>query len=278
MRKVPALAVLLAVGMAAIVVVTVAERRRPSSSSHSLESATPLPTQQAEAIFQKIEETVTKARTLRIHYKSVQSGTGGAPTYEMSGTLLLKEGNKVLETFTWGVPEDQRDVFYASDGTNAAFGFVYVRGGALRSYEFGKEPTPEALTEKLGLALVRFGHDPYTNLSSKTLFTARPDYPCDPKTFRRLSNFTAGPDDGGLMTLSYKLTSPHGLLFDQAKIWYEPTTYKMLKRTLTFDVGGDPSQERSLTETYQEWTLNVAIADESFKLPEEKFKFPREKK
>lgn len=52
---------------------------------------------------------------------------------------------------------------------------------------------------------------------------------------------------------------------------------KELKST-TFDAGGDPSQERSLTETYLEWTLNDAIADESFKLLEEKFKFPREKK
>jgi outer membrane lipoprotein-sorting protein len=219
-----------------------------------------------EETFKKIEETVTKAKTIRIQFKSIASGTEGAPAGEMSGTILLKEGNKALESYVWSAGGEQRNIFYASDGTHATFGSDLGRGG--ETYQADTFSASEGLSSRLGVALVRFGQDPLALLTCKTLFTCPAGYPCDPKAQFRLSDFNAGPDYEGLKTMTYKLMVPETTGFHLTKIWYEPLSYKVVKRTLTQDIGRGPGKERNMTETYKEWTLNADIPDEKFKLPE----------
>jgi hypothetical protein len=84
-----------------------------------------------------------------------------------------------------------------------------------------------------------------------------------------ISNLASGPDDGAVRTLA------HGRQFGTStdpfqvttKLWYDPKTFGITKRTIDAVHGGT---RRFVTETFEEFTLNADIPDEKFKLPEEK--------
>ena len=80
----------------------------------------------------------------------------------------------------------------------------------------------------------------------------------DHESMLALSDVQAAADDGGLKTLTYKVG------YFNARLWYDPKTSLPVKRVRESKVLG------SVTEVYEEITLNPDIPDEEFKLPEEK--------
>jgi hypothetical protein len=79
-----------------------------------------------------------------------------------------------------------------------------------------------------------------------------------------VSEIKAGPDDKAAKTLTYKLKVEREIV--DVRLWYEPQTLKILKRTLS---GKSGESELSLTETYEGLVLDAEIPDEKFKLPKE---------
>jgi outer membrane lipoprotein-sorting protein len=51
------------------------------------------------------------------------------------------------------------------------------------------------------------------------------------------------------------------------RLWYDPKTLKLLKRTVDF---GKKDSQGTIRESYEEFTLNADIPEEKFKLPAEK--------
>ena len=88
----------------------------------------------------------------------------------------------------------------------------------------------------------------------------------------KMSDLKHGEDDGALKTLSWTVTVSNTFMPAVSKpvpvkLWYDPRTFKPVKRTLT-NVKGDV--EVKWAETYENVTYDEPIPDEKFKLPEEK--------
>src|SRR6185369_10907565 len=71
-----------------------------------------------------------------------------------------------------------------------------------------------------------------------------------------------GEDDGGAKTLLYTVSLGPATL--DCRLWYEPKTLKLLKRTMKIRNG--ESVEGSLTESYVEYIVNADIPNEKFNL------------
>lgn len=80
-----------------------------------------------------------------------------------------------------------------------------------------------------------------------------------------VSDVQEAPDDNKVKTLTYKIKVRPGHTAS-IKVWYDPKTFVLQKRTIR----DEDRDSGTVTETFDEFTLNADIPDEKFKLPEEK--------
>lgn len=212
----------------------------------------------AEETFKRIEEPILKAKSISLDFKLL--GEEGAHKWGGGGTLLLKEGNKVR--FEWVVLAPSMVIIMTSDGEHV-----------LRTPE--RRRTLHNAPQTLGLAY----NASFCRLGVGAGGTLAMDY-VDPKDggipnipeLLKISDLKQGEDDGALKTLTWTVTISSSFMPAVSKpvpvkLWYDPKTFKPVKRTLT-NVKGDV--EVNWMETYENVTYDEPIPDEKFKLPEVK--------
>ena len=231
----------------------------------------------AEEIFKKIQEQIEKAVTISVKFKFRMDGGIEKEPPLASGTILLKNTNKVNLSVQHG--SDKSSVII-SDGQKVK---DRSNGGDWREND-----APKTLKGDLSAVLAGSG------IGFAVMFSNGRDQSGDNaeslKNVFKVSDFGTDADEKNAKTLTYKLKltdKPSGSLQYLGKLWYDPKTYRLLKRTVIIkgeegtlkfkvkDGEGIPNFEGeeltlSYTETYEEFTLNADISDEKFKLPAEK--------
>jgi len=212
--------------------------------------------QNAEETFKKIEDQIVTAKTLEVKFTLGSGAAGdvdGEKAVRMSGTLLLKDGNKGLLTHrTTPFPIDTTRL---SDGKR-------IRTAGLKF----ETDTPENFKEGTLLGLARAGMMPTMFLAFQMLDIGEQEksFQAFVKTLR-IEKIQQGEDDGAVKTLTYAVRvadayQPNKAETLEARLWYDPKTFKILKRTMT-------SGGKVLLETYEGWVFNAELPDEKFTLP-----------
>jgi hypothetical protein len=203
-------------------------------------------------IFKKIEETLRNAKTVSVNYEFEELKVGDRK-FSNSGTLLLKEGNKVLGTVpNQGVPGDST---FACDGR------------AMKNQSnLNQRDAPKNLRSVLEASLLRGPGVYYTLVFAFELVDgqAKPDISgFDADKVMPVSDVAKGQDEKGNPSVVFKV----GRM--EIRLWYDAKTYAPAKRVIKFAGAEDPKQ--GITETFKTFAVGVNIPDEKFTLtPSEK--------
>jgi outer membrane lipoprotein-sorting protein len=210
----------------------------------------PIRTEMGLEILQKLEDSIGKAKTVRVAWKYEGDGPPGDPARGRgSGLVLLQEGNRLrMELQMNFLGQDHKGTFI-SDGKRMS---ASLDGTPAIVYD-----PPKTLRTMVGLALVRGGG--MLSLSRKE--------EQDPKTFMPVISARPGEDDGLDKTIFFTVRLQGGLETGEIKLWYDPKTGSPRKRTVLIKRGGQGNT--TITETYQEYILDQAIPDEKFVIPGE---------
>jgi hypothetical protein len=216
------------------------------------------PAASAEETFKKIEEALRDAKATRVQY----SWEGISPSdlsgkVEATGTVLIKEGNRTSLTATIVERERTSELKVVSDGTT-----VKTKLGPKRVLEC---VVPRNLEEGLKLALHRLGAMQAVLIAHKVCMLDEEEQEEALKLGKKppISDFRNGPDDGESKTIFYKILPEGSENAAEVKLWYAPTTHRLVKRTITIK----KPAESVFTEVYKEWTLDGELENEEFKLP-----------
>jgi outer membrane lipoprotein-sorting protein len=204
----------------------------------------------AEESYRRLEETLQKARSLSLQYR-IEFAIGGA-TMTVSGSVLLKEGNRLKITCSGAAGAQKLDAAVVSDGSTLRS--LPLHPGANET----EWPTPKSLNESVTTAFLRAGCLDLYRLPYRMHEHGR-----DPKESLIVSELRSGDDDSGLRTLLYKLEegSGHG----EMKVWFDPKTRMLRKRVFTVPPQGNTPQV-TVTETYESVKVDSEISEDSFKL------------
>jgi outer membrane lipoprotein-sorting protein len=170
-------------------------------------------------------------------------------------SLLLKDDNKVRVELTMRMGGRERRGNIISDGSKLR----------IRFDSGDTQETPAATRVLWNRMLVRTGLMVGTFLFQDSVGNGKT---VDPKDFLPVSDVKKGDDDGTAKTLTFTVTLG-GNDTAEVRLWYDPITFRIQKRTVLAKSKGKPDQG-SISETYEDFTLNAEIPDEKFKLPEEK--------
>jgi outer membrane lipoprotein-sorting protein len=215
----------------------------------------------AEATLAKIEESFEKAQTVSIKFKwepVMTKGPLAGKENMTTGTLTLKDGNRMLLQANMRLGENTNKAVIISDGTT-----LYRN---LKGTETKRESTPPSLKRGVILSSFRAG------IMQTVFFTRLSNLKVDPEELEsalahpvETCDVNGGEDDGEAKTLTYKIrVRPEHTA--AIKLWYDPKRLLPLKRTIR----DDNRDSGSVTETFEEVSLNADIPNEKFKLPEEK--------
>ena len=194
-----------------------------------------------EALFNRMEHSIEEAKSLRIKYR-LDLEQGGQ-TATGTGIVLLKQGNKAKITLTgakgnpWAVSDGKKLTVDANQ--------ALIEGAEL--------DTPKDLNLRVATKLARWGV-----LDLPSFPRVIRTYGVDPKERLKVSDIKFGEKDGDVRTLTYVVQEGNGKV--ELKLWVDPKDLTLKKRTLS--VG---NLKATVTETYEEFTVNGEIPDESFK-------------
>lgn len=219
-----------------------------------------------EDTFKKIEETLEKAKTIQVGFSCsfTPSKEGNTVKASASGTLLLKEGNKVkLEShLLWnGVVQD---LTLVSDGTRRQIerkqGDQVTRPRA--------SPTPTSMGLHYVRTLARVGMTPSQVLQYIFFADAARSKGALPESTFTASEFKAGGEGADKDAIMFNVQRDGADQTAKVVLRYDPKTFALRNLVVTFK--GAEDMTWVVTETYSEFTINAEIPDEKFKLPEEK--------
>ena len=209
----------------------------------------------AEA-FGKIEETLRKAKTLRVVFKGEESTKGGKTV--SAGTALTKEGNKVRVSHSQGAAGRELTTKIISDGATLAM--------PLGEHDPDKRKPPRNLSKLIASALARIGiGEAFMCIRHVSLDDHPGGEEPAPEEIWKISDLQEGPDEDGLKTLLYKVKPIKRDIPLQAKLWYEARTFKLKRRVLTFESG---EVHWTDTEVYEEIVLDADVPDTTFEFTE----------
>ena len=217
-----------------------------------------LQTESAEEIFKKIEESLSAAKCVRVHFVwdgATKTDTEGK--VDARGNVLLKEGNRVNLTASVTERTQTSELRIISDGKT-----VKSKLGPKRMLE---SETPKRLEAGLKMALHRLGAMQAVLIAHKVcmLDPGEQEEALDLGKRPPLSDFRAGPDDGEWKTMTYKITPDGPDSAAEVRLWYTSEGYKLVKRTITIK---RPS-ESVFTETYKVWSVDADVDNDEFTLP-----------
>lgn len=232
----------------------------------------------AEETLTRIEQKIQTAHSIKVKIRREGSISDGSKTrVKASSTILLNREKKWL----WRVTADYRtqedthslEVTAVYDGDT-----IMVRiEPKQKSLEKLRKTlkVPKTLIGGIGPAIVRA--DITTALSSIFTHGAPGINPSTVKHIKEdlrhtlhISSCKHGPDDAGAKTLLYTLSLDDGKRTFTNKLWYDPQTLALLKRTVS---GRFASPRRAVgdgtfTDTYEEYSFDVEIPQDAFRLPE----------
>jgi outer membrane lipoprotein-sorting protein len=216
----------------------------------------------AEDTFRKIEETIQKAKTLSIKFHFKAAKLTSDEELELDGTFLSKDGNRIrLECSTLRGELKRELPIIVSDGSRvASFADGKIRQEKEASHNFNA--TLAVLTTRGGVVSLMAG-------IQSLLVGEKKDTPNAGEAMS-ITEIEMGEDDGAMKTLNYKTViklPPSRTASVEVRLWYEPESLKLVKRTMSHK---GKSGSGTITETYNEFTINADIPDEKFKVPEEK--------
>ena len=208
-----------------------------------------------EDAFKKLEEAIEKAKTVSLKCTS-EAVWKGNPGTKTTATLIVfaKEGNRFSHTVTM-----------SSDGQTGQFRTV-SDGSKIWTADFGIIPKePKNSLGKLAINLTRQGL-----LLSQLLVQDPGSQEKDPKELLLVSKVTSAADEGKAKTLRYEVTYKGALKDISADhtLWYEPSPLKLVKHTALLKEKGE--EKGTVTETYETFSINGEIPDETFILPTSK--------
>ena len=207
----------------------------------------------AEETLSKIEQSLLAAKTLSVEFRSavrIQFDDHEEKTL-LSGRFLSKEGNRTRMELKLVKQGGESNTLHVSDGTKVADSRAEER-----------VETPKDYTRNfIVAALSRTG---ITEAYLTTFSASKPeDY--DVRKKFALSKVRVDADDGELKSLSY--TMAFGEHEKTVRLWYHPTSFRPVKRTL---INKLPNATLTTTESYENYAVDAAIPDERFALPAEK--------
>lgn len=206
-----------------------------------------------------LEESIRKAKTLRINIRYASALPNDRKENWTDGvvTLLLKDEEKVrLECYASQLGRPISDVLI-SDGLTTS----NVSQGERNLLQ---TVTPKGIKDKLAVALALVGGAYATRLIRRL----HPDALHELVDFEKsisVSDVSATVNDGQAKCLSYtvNIVDPEVRMNVRltTKLWYIPKSGQVLKRTIK---STNEPDERTVTEIYDDFGLNVEIPDEKF--------------
>jgi len=192
----------------------------------------------AEDAMKKIEEAIVRARTIRLDFRGTYAGHDISVKgfRDFKGTLLIAGRSKA--SLVWDEPVEGKSQLSrsVSDGSRA----VYETEGTSRS-----GTTSELLQANLAYAISTTGFQ-YAFLVAGSMRVDPKIQEGDLRNLFRRYNLRLGSRDGANETLTYTVISGGAHLGD-VKLWYDPATYKIVKRTIRVP---EPAGGGVLEETY----------------------------
>jgi hypothetical protein len=206
-----------------------------------------LETRAREALY-ALEAAAERAGTLQVKFrvKGAMAGTGEPEEFDSSGTVLLKEKNKIHFSLNVRRNGDERESFLISNGETMTNGF------------FLQEECPEHLSRDFTRRMIR------TGIVASRLLRALHEDATDPRRTFDAFEFREEPGEEGSHILSYKLrTGPKEGQVTAVKLWYDPKSLRLIRRIVS-------NPTRSYTESYDQYELGVEIPDDAFDLSKRK--------
>jgi outer membrane lipoprotein-sorting protein len=213
-----------------------------------------LQSKEAEEALKRIEEKLEKASTLTMKFAYTERGD--AASTKGQGTLLMKEGNKVSLSLTLEDNAEKFDLRMLSDGSTLSLPLADAPD--LRT-------VPKNLKQIMLKAVVRAGiAESWYPIRRATAAGSPEEVDAALNKLFVVSEITFGDDEGGTTkTLLYKIEETAFEPAYSAKLWYDPKTNMLIKRTL--ERAGQKGRIRS-TESYEAINLNEEIPEDKFKL------------
>jgi tetratricopeptide (TPR) repeat protein len=197
-----------------------------------------------EGTLKRIEDSVRQAKTVSLRFHIRTQADNGSGRNGMDGVLVLKDGNRAMLTLS--------HMKHLCDGRKLKMDRIKF-----------EEDAPENFKEGLALLVSRVGLSPsiffaFHLVDSGGLAEAYQELI---KT-SKVEGAKFGEGEGNAGTLEYRVSFQDSLskkpVSAQVRLWYEPRTLKVLKRSV--EAGGEP-----VLETYTEWALNGDLSDDLFK-------------
>jgi outer membrane lipoprotein-sorting protein len=212
----------------------------------------------AEDTFKKIEEKIGQAKSIRIKFSSEEetSERRKGP----SGVLLLQSGNKAKLTEN---PSTRSESWSVSDGKHVQSSrHGLYDEGITGPVPNGIAPVSKDLEKNLRVLVSRAG----CVLGGFTSIAFQANMNSESREWLRVSRFKLGENDDKAKTLFYRLEVGQKARPVDVRIWFDPESFKLLKRKIVYEVDG--GNQVTIMETYDEFTFDAEIPDEMFKLPE----------
>lgn len=208
-----------------------------------------------EETLKKIEASLEKAKTVAVTFKVDGLGAKEGADRELKarGTALLKEGGKYRYTIVMLRAGQEQETTLVCDGAKAAM----KRGeSTARVVEL-----PKGERVSMSAKIARMGA-----MMSGSMPPGEGNE--DPARSLALKDFKAGENDGESKTIHYsaEITVRGRTASFDTRLWYDPKTLRLHKRTVTIRQGGEA--QGSLTETYEKFELDGDLPDEKFKVEE----------
>lgn len=204
-------------------------------------------------MFKKIEDELQKAQTAKLAFNCKGEIKFGEQriNVEASGTLILKQGNKLKLEMKLRKAGQEYELVLISNGSK-----VWQKVGPTPPME---GETKSTLKNSLVTALVRVGVE-------TAVLTSIEGGPEALDSFK-VSEVKSGADGKDTRTLKFTVSMPTVPTPIDCGMTFEPMTLKVIERTLAIKTD---AFENTITERYSEYSLNEDIADELFKFPDPK--------
>jgi type II secretion system protein G len=201
--------------------------------------------------FARIEDTLRKAKTIRVSYKGEGDSAKGKSTSE--GRVCLTRENRARVMSVTTSPYGALSPKIISDGVTLSM--------PLGEDDPDKRITPKNLSDLIAAALARIGvGDAFMNIRRASMGEP-PGYVWTADDLWKVTDLTEGADEGAFKTLTYKVKPEDRDIPLSAKLWYDPVSDKIKKRTMTFD---DGTTKWSSTERYEEVAFDAEIPEGTF--------------
>jgi hypothetical protein len=204
--------------------------------------------QSADETFKRIEESLDRAKSVEVVFKGEVAAAGGGKEEKLAYSGAVRSlGEKMSLTFKMARDGREHEIKTVVDGATMRV----IDGPRVQEKE-----APKNFRANLNVMIGRSGMYLAMMMGRPPLKPGEKEP--DPKGLFRVSEVKIAEE--GVLTYRMNLDGPTEVV--DAKIWYDPKTFKLLKRTIGVKVG---NETLSLTELYEGYTLNGDIPQEKLK-------------